>query len=497
MDGDPIIRPLVGTACEGGDETLLPGSLFGRESRCLSAKDLVLRDPKGQKKPNIAGVCAKVKCGNDKTVSVQLKGYEQNDKQWHECSGDKATVELDGSVFSNGTIECPKYEEVCTGLPKTETLTVKFYTGAEVRDTHEVLNDKPTEERAEETAKSQQIAHKPDPATAVTTKHVQELPSAPKIMEGNDPVVIRDDSLTRPGSETYHHNALAAVSPGSGSESSDASNLKENEVVSGSGSISSRNQPTDLQQLHDQASVHVVGNTVSTQNSLHPASPAAVPAISSTAVSNNIEQEISKDKREPFTHNPESLDSHLKRDESASGISPQRADSPTEESRVQQDEKQTIPESQDHHSNSRQTQIQVESQNELKPSTKDSTPQTEVSSASSSSINVPATAASPSPEESFIPTKVAQTVKTAQPKKDESSNNTPPSTTSSSTEVNERTNASIAEKEPINEDKNKGSAANQMEHLANQLGTVGEKNADSSSITTSYIGGCLVAFLVC
>ncbi|KAH9588699.1 Peptidase M8 [Trypanosoma melophagium] len=251
MDGDPIIRPLVGTACEGGDETLLPGSLFGRESRCLSAKDLVLRDPKGQKKPNIAGVCAKVKCGNDKTVSVQLKGYEQNDKQWHECSGDKATVELDGSVFSNGTIECPKYEEVCTGLPKTETLTIKFYNGPQGGDVYDTVVKEDEDEEEEQT----NTEHTPVSPAPNPDDNVEKEVNVPTVNEKNGTQTDTKPESTVDTLPQVPPNTSVEVKEEKEEEKDDDDDNETTVTPSGDATISSTTEEDNVSQSADTATV--------------------------------------------------------------------------------------------------------------------------------------------------------------------------------------------------------------------------------------------------
>ncbi|ORC90018.1 surface protease GP63 [Trypanosoma theileri] len=135
MNGVPFIRSLKGTACEGGEESLMPGSILSNMSRCLNVEKPVNFSEGDQKNGvKVYGICAKVKCEKEtKKVSVLLKG-ENEKESWHDCSDGKKTFDVvAGSVFSGGKIECPKFEEVCTGLLEAETPTnIKFYDGTEV-----------------------------------------------------------------------------------------------------------------------------------------------------------------------------------------------------------------------------------------------------------------------------------------------------------------------------------------------------------------------------
>ncbi|ORC89326.1 putative surface protease GP63 [Trypanosoma theileri] len=255
MDGYPIIKPLIGTACEDGNETLLSGSLFGRDSRCLKADGLKLKDSNGTPL-NIAGVCAKVKCDNEKKkVSVQLKGYEENKEEWHDCENDdKATVKLDGSVFSGGTIECPKYEEVCTGMPKTNSLKIKYYSGTQDLEAREVVvND--DDEKKEEVVKDPN--HNENGET-----NEEEPPASPPtvpgdVVEENEEVPPENDNN---GTETGKEPGTPEVPPTTNGETMEEEEVKEEDeekeneknetdvVPSGNGTTTeegSGKQPTD------------------------------------------------------------------------------------------------------------------------------------------------------------------------------------------------------------------------------------------------------------
>ncbi|ORC89984.1 putative surface protease GP63, putative,metallopeptidase [Trypanosoma theileri] len=152
MDNYPIIKPLIGTACEGGEESLMPGSLVSNMSRCLKAENLKLK--KGDMK--VLGVCAKLKCEDGKKVSVQLKGYGKD--EWHNCEEDKNEIKLVGSEFSEGSIKCPKYEEVCIGLLEAEVPTsIKFYNGKSVTDGY--VGDVKDEEKEAKPVQVQKLPH--------------------------------------------------------------------------------------------------------------------------------------------------------------------------------------------------------------------------------------------------------------------------------------------------------------------------------------------------
>ncbi|ORC89986.1 surface protease GP63, partial [Trypanosoma theileri] len=121
-----VIKPFKETMCENGNETLMPGSIVDKMSRCLSVKDPQIKDVNGNG-VTVQGICAKVKCENGK-VLVHYKGNkEQNGKEkWRTCENDGQQINLEGSVISGGTIVCPKYEEVCTKLPETDPPAVEY-----------------------------------------------------------------------------------------------------------------------------------------------------------------------------------------------------------------------------------------------------------------------------------------------------------------------------------------------------------------------------------
>ncbi|ORC88886.1 surface protease GP63 [Trypanosoma theileri] len=144
----PIIKPFQQTMCENGKETLMPGSIVSNMSRCLDVKETVEIDENG-KKVKVQGICAKVKCDNGK-VHVQYKGDKEKvngEQKWHECT-EEGTINLQGSVFTSGTIVCPKYAEVCTGLPETEPFNIS-YTEVNVPEDKVEEEETPGEEEEE------------------------------------------------------------------------------------------------------------------------------------------------------------------------------------------------------------------------------------------------------------------------------------------------------------------------------------------------------------
>ncbi|ORC90301.1 surface protease GP63, partial [Trypanosoma theileri] len=122
-NGCPIIKPLKETTCESGNVELMPGSIVSNMSRCLNVEGTKLTY--GTKNEvTVKGICAKVKCENDK-VSVQYKGKE-GPNDWIECEKDGDKITLEGSAFNGGSIVCPKYSEVCTGLNETDLPTIEY-----------------------------------------------------------------------------------------------------------------------------------------------------------------------------------------------------------------------------------------------------------------------------------------------------------------------------------------------------------------------------------
>ncbi|ORC91499.1 surface protease GP63 [Trypanosoma theileri] len=107
MDYCPVIEPTFKTSCELGDENEMPGSILSSTSRCLDVNFVRLRNEDVNDK--VKGICAEVKCENG-TLKVQYKG----NKNWYECRDGGYIDYLQGSVFDDGRILCPKYTDVCT-----------------------------------------------------------------------------------------------------------------------------------------------------------------------------------------------------------------------------------------------------------------------------------------------------------------------------------------------------------------------------------------------
>ncbi|ORC85124.1 surface protease GP63 [Trypanosoma theileri] len=389
MDGYPIIRPLNGTVCEGGDENLLPGSLLGRDSRCLNAKGLFLRDPNGHRSHTMGGVCAKVKCDNaNKKVSVQLKGYDKKKELiWHECNDDNAAVKLEGSFFESGTIKCPKYEEVCTGLPKTNSLKIKYYSGKQDLEARDVVVNDDDEEtgaatntdvRAQETTTRSPFS----PDAVVNEPHVphteqEEVKESPenkhpdkpedtslkrpssdtKIeqphQEVNKPIESQNSSPNNPRIENNHDNGLPSRSAGSSSGIGSASGIHnggvsrgtndDNSSALGSGASGNERNPVNGDQS--------VQSETSSSAPVVPVVPAKTPAAPAPA------------------------------DTDTNEIPQQPADSRAE-NKDQQNGIQTPTQAQDRQQGPNQTQNEVQFPNEVKTPSQQSTPQYKNSSTS-------------------------------------------------------------------------------------------------------------------
>ncbi|ORC83624.1 surface protease GP63 [Trypanosoma theileri] len=198
MDSYPIIKPLIGTTCEGGKETLIPGSVLGTESRCLDVKNPL--DKNGVK---IQGICAKVKCNNEtKKVSV-LKGYKENKEEWHECANDGDEFHLVDSEFNEGSVNCPKYEEVCIGLLETEVPTnIKFHNGTKVTDVYDGDVSGGNEEK-EEVVENQDRTDEEKPPASLPTAPNGDLVENEKVPteNGNNETVTEkepEDTVSKP-----------------------------------------------------------------------------------------------------------------------------------------------------------------------------------------------------------------------------------------------------------------------------------------------------------
>ncbi|ORC89329.1 surface protease GP63 [Trypanosoma theileri] len=178
-----VIKPFRETMCEDGNETLMPGSIVDKMSRCLNVKDPQIKDVNGNG-VTVQGICAKVKCENGK-VLVHYKGNKEHNgkEKWEECT-EKGTINLHGSVFSGGTIVCPKYEEVCTKLPETDPPTVEYEEYVEPQKNKE----KKEEEEANEQSNSSAGSKPNNDAgtdTRVETSSNNQVESVPAVLGVN------------------------------------------------------------------------------------------------------------------------------------------------------------------------------------------------------------------------------------------------------------------------------------------------------------------------
>ncbi|ORC89328.1 surface protease GP63 [Trypanosoma theileri] len=209
MKGCPIIKPFQETMCENGNETLMPGSIVDKMSRCLSVKDPQIKDVNGND-VTVQGICAKVKCEDGK-VHVQYKG-QKSKETWHVCENDGDTIDLQGSVFSGGTIVCPKYAEVCTGLPETEPFNISYT---------EVVNPKEREEDSKEETKEESNSSSNSEASGVsvnaesgtsTNTQGESVPAAPGVNGSSQESSTATQSVMQRASRSRRHIADATAS---------------------------------------------------------------------------------------------------------------------------------------------------------------------------------------------------------------------------------------------------------------------------------------------
>ncbi|ORC91501.1 surface protease GP63 [Trypanosoma theileri] len=208
----PIIKPFQQTMCEKGNETLMPGSIVDKMSRCLNVEELQFNDGNNVTGLKVQGICAKVKCEDDKqTVSVQLKGQESKET-WHVCEND-GTTNLDGSVFKKGTIiRCPKYEEVCTGLPETEPFNISY---TEVNVSEDVVEEPKQEEKEKETKDQNNSSTNSEVSGDVantesgtsTNTQGESAPAAPEDAIQSPNTVLNGTNLTESQMEEESKNA--------------------------------------------------------------------------------------------------------------------------------------------------------------------------------------------------------------------------------------------------------------------------------------------------
>ncbi|ORC84283.1 surface protease GP63, partial [Trypanosoma theileri] len=128
MDGYPIIKPFITTSCEEGTVEYMPGSIVSNISRCLKGVGLQLREQNVKKKHLLVGdICADVKCDDNK-VHIRYKGNDS----WHVCNEENSVITpAKDSAFSSGTIQCPKYSEVCNEKKKSTEFTIVYDEGEE------------------------------------------------------------------------------------------------------------------------------------------------------------------------------------------------------------------------------------------------------------------------------------------------------------------------------------------------------------------------------
>ncbi|ORC80782.1 uncharacterized protein TM35_001441020, partial [Trypanosoma theileri] len=208
------------------------------------------------------GICAKVRCDNDKKVSVQLKGHVGNkEERWHKCPEDGGSIniaDVAGTEFSEGTIVCPKYEEVCTGWPETNSPVIKLNSDKEESDGYYiVLNDGEKEAKPE---KGQKPTHAPSVSSVSPEEdesHVElhesdivkeapesEHPDKHEAPKGQEPVKHRDASHNSLGNVRVHNTGVSTASS-DGGIGTGGTNTNNNSAV-GSGGISNEKHPVTV-----------------------------------------------------------------------------------------------------------------------------------------------------------------------------------------------------------------------------------------------------------
>ncbi|EKF39512.1 surface protease GP63, putative, partial [Trypanosoma cruzi marinkellei] len=113
--------------CSDVTVTSLPGSLTGDNSWCLDAELVETKDKSKHK--NVKGVCAQVLC-EEGTVKVKYR----EDSGFQPCREDtQISVKLYG-FKEDGTINCPKYGEVCTIAANGSSLVIPSVLEDDKRD---------------------------------------------------------------------------------------------------------------------------------------------------------------------------------------------------------------------------------------------------------------------------------------------------------------------------------------------------------------------------
>ncbi|ORC85912.1 surface protease GP63, partial [Trypanosoma theileri] len=180
-NGCPIVKPLKETTCESGDVALMPGSIVSKMSRCLNVdKPLEFSEGVQRNGVTVKGICAKVKCENGK-VHVQYKGKEDT-TEWIECKKDGHEITLEGSAFKGGSIVCPRYEEVCTGLNETDLPTIEYDDKSDNSNASEIPSpnvDSPEKNDSSEAEKAPQTeeSHHPNKSPQEEDTQNAEIPS--------------------------------------------------------------------------------------------------------------------------------------------------------------------------------------------------------------------------------------------------------------------------------------------------------------------------------
>ncbi|ORC82118.1 surface protease GP63 [Trypanosoma theileri] len=362
MDGHTFIRPLEGTACEGGKEDLLPGSIRSSMSRCVDLNAPL--EPKNSRNGvKFQGICAKVKCNNEtKKVSVLKGNDESTEDNWHKCPEEGGSINIAhvaGTEFSGGSIECPKYEEVCIGLLETEAPTnIKFYNAKKITDGYVDVNvakeEKKKEVKQEKKkpidAQTQVVSPEPHTAPSNVIQNVDSLPAATPLARENKhgqknqgPIVPQDAHGKHPESENVEHTGSSSLGPESNTGSRGTSTGNSGSDGSGGASGNGGNLVNVSQSAQSEPS-----------SSASASAPAPAPA-------------------------PDPASSKAP----AHGISQQIADQPAVNS-DQQNEKQTSPRAQDQHQASNETENKVQSPNGKQVESAPVAPNGEVHSSNSS-----------------------------------------------------------------------------------------------------------------
>lgn len=116
MDYCPVIQGLSNAACNTGSLSVIPGSVISDSSRCFDATSLIVKTTYA----TTNALCAQVHCDNATgTYEIAVNGAGS----WLSCGtgGTGYTVSpfsTSPNMFvSGGTIDCPRYEDVCYANP--------------------------------------------------------------------------------------------------------------------------------------------------------------------------------------------------------------------------------------------------------------------------------------------------------------------------------------------------------------------------------------------